>query len=87
MGQAQSFLGGKEIHEFISGLVRAWEERTRARRRAYVRKIYFSEKDFRSRGKSVRKKVDGIHRVLLPRLVPVASDSPSHVADDTETPG
>ena len=49
-------------------------------------KTYFSEKDFRSRGKSVRKKVDGILHLLFPRLVLVASDFPTHLADDADTP-
>lgn len=55
MDHARSFLGGKEIHEFISGLVRALEERIRTKRRAYVGKTYFPEKDWRSRGKSFQK--------------------------------
>ncbi len=48
-------------------------------------KTYFPEKDLRSRGKSVRKKVDGTYHLLFPRLVPVASDFPSHLADDAYT--
>jgi hypothetical protein len=53
--QHRSLFGVKEIHEFISGLVRAWEERTRTRRRAYVGKTYCPEKDLWSRGKSFQK--------------------------------